>query len=185
MTLFRLAWTLCVTGVVACVMSGGQRVVHAAAPDSIIARLVALPLSDRASLLVELKQPVPLARETKSDAQSVVVEAGPIDGNVEALELTPAGTTPLIGPVAVSAVTTASGQVFLRITVQLRARASHCRYAGHQRLSKPPHVRCTLPDLPWPVPRRHRQEPPGQVRPPRRRPPLPRTQPPPRTRRQR
>lgn len=128
---FRAARTAYAIGALAAALVGSPRATNAAASDTIITRLVALPLSDRASLLVELKKPVPLARETKSDAQSVVVEAGPIDGAVQALDLTPAGTTPLLGSVSVAAVTTPSGQSFLRITVQLRAPASHrVRLAG-------------------------------------------------------
>jgi hypothetical protein len=128
---FRVARTACVIGAVSSLLAGSPRAARAAAPNTIIARLVALPLSDRASLLVELKKPVPLARETKSDAQSVIVEAGPIDGAVQALDLTPAGTTPLLGTVSVASVTAPNGQAFLRITVQLRAPASHrVRLAG-------------------------------------------------------
>ena len=127
---FRVARTACLIGA-ACLVAGSPHGVRAGAPDAVIARLVALPLSDRASLVVELRKPVPLARETRSDARSVVVEAGPIDGDVQALDLTPAATTPLLGDISVASFTAANGQAFLRITVQLRAPASHrVRLAG-------------------------------------------------------
>jgi hypothetical protein len=114
----------------------------AAAPPSssaapATARLTALPLADRISLLFELPETgaaAARASDVSSDKNAFEIDVGPVATAIAPVDRTADASVPFVSRVSLRSSSNASGQTFARIRVELRARCQHSVRLSNRRL---------------------------------------------------
>jgi hypothetical protein len=95
-----------------------------ASTDTSLVRLTLLPLSDRATIVVDLSEPVAAVEDVSSAVESIEVEAGPIRQDVQPATFVPDVESPFVARVVVRRVTRSDG-VYLRLQVHQPQPGSH------------------------------------------------------------
>jgi hypothetical protein len=115
--------------------------VTAAPPSSsaapAIARLTALPLVDRISLLFELPETGTVAAratDVSSETKAFVIDVGPVAAAIAPVDRTADASLPFVSRVSLRSSSNASGQTYARIRVELRARCQHSVRLSNSRL---------------------------------------------------
>src|SRR6185436_11548058 len=93
--------------------------------DDVVTRVVMLPMSDRTTIVVELKNAVDRVEEVPADSSSVIVEAGPVSAAIQPQDLTPARSSSHVSGVTLASVTRSDGTTYLRVRLGTRGAVDH------------------------------------------------------------
>lgn len=123
----RVLWLLPAVVACACRIDAAERV----------PRIVVLPLSDRASVVIEAERPLDQVAETSAEcaapAECVVVEGGPIGNATRSIELLSPQAVPIVKSVSLRPYTRSDGQTYFRVRVTVREPSQHAlRVAGNR-----------------------------------------------------